>query len=300
MKGINIEQLDRYCLISDNETEKAVLNYLWNVIDKAPFENYFNVVSMDRYACNILKYLKLACFISFFIRASDIVWNYDEPDPDRSYSFREYLEKKISDDEEINPYYLNVIRDCLQYHGLIELPDFNIKDYQREIEVNGKIEYRLDDHAYKVGKYAYFMELKKCFSVHDYLKSLHINTLTVLFSNIVDSEAAHGLANSLFAPTNKSEEDESKKNYPEEGTIDAEIEEAMEFSNEYLDFIDEAEHSEEDEDNYDDDDYLEDYEHEFTSADDFVEFLVKHADELLPSATYSMVDLYSFLNGDMD
>lgn len=83
----------------------------------------------------------------------------------------------------------------------------------------------------------------------------------MLFSNICGTEEAQALANSIYSP--------------ETSDDIAPDEESNEFN--------------------------EDYEHEFDSQEDFLEFLVQHADELIPKAPTSIqCHLYSYLNGDCD
>jgi hypothetical protein len=248
MYQLDIQKIDSNFSLTDSKTEAAVLHYLWNVVQNIPVEDYLKDAAQDENVSTTLAYLRLAAFVPFFLGASDIVWEYDDGS-DRIYSFYDNLKERVIDDTLILPHTLNVIKNCLQKKGLINKSDFD-----------GTIE---DKDVYEHEKWSFFCDLADGFSVRKYLiKSVGINTLTMLFSNIGNSTDAQNLADSIYAPE----------------TADDDIE---------------------DED--DDDFYDEDYRHEFESPDDFVEFLVEHTDELIPIApTYIQCHLYSFLNGDSD
>lgn len=245
MIKLDIDKIDSKFMLTENSTENAVLSYLWDIIQNVPVEEYLQEAAKDANVSTTLAYLRLSLFVPFFLRASDIVWEFDDGG-DRTYSFNDYFKLLIVDDEQIKPYTLNVIKNCLQKQNLINLSDFDVS-----IE---------DEDFYNEEKWSFFNELAYCFSVQNYLKSVHINTLTVLFSNITDTEDAQNLANSIYAPIND----------------DAPF-------------------------GLDEDSAENEYEHEFESKDEFVEFLVKYADKLIPKApTYTQCHLYSYLNGDCD
>ncbi len=300
MKMIDIEKLNRDLMISDNDTEAAVLSYLWDVVQNVPVEDYLKEADKDDNVSSTLTYLRLYCFVPFFIRASDIVWDYDG---DRTYSFIDDLREKIVDDDFIKPYTLNVIKKSLQKQGLTELSDFDLSPEE-------------DEDFYNNEKWDYFCQLSYCFDVRDYLKSVGINALTILFSNITDSDDAQNLANSIYAPQNEpeasSESSSSEDNCSQSreefyASLSGEETDPFDAEPDELDEFDEFELSHQDleldEDSYDTDDEEEDeeYEHEFASQDEFVEFLVEHADELIPMApTFTQCHLYEFINGDSD
>ncbi|SFS33061.1 hypothetical protein SAMN02910357_00177 [Succinivibrio dextrinosolvens] len=326
MQELDINKIDRQFMLTENSTENAVLNYLWNIIQNVPVEDYLQEAATDENVSNTLAYLRLACFIPFFLRASDIVWDFDDGG-DRAYSFNDNLRELVLDDELINPYTLNIIKNCLQNKGLINLSDFD-----------ALID---DEYFYNDEKWSFFKALADCFSVRKYLKSLHINDLTVLFSNICDNEDAQNLANSVYAPGNMLDAEENNSSNSIDNHMDYDINEDLVFTKEDepafldcdldelplsqddLDFTDESEESESSnsvdggiepdaestthkshddvDQSYESECEDEYYVHEFDSQDDFVEFVVQHSDELFPKAPTSIqCHLYSFLNGDCD
>lgn len=280
MIDLNIDELDRKLMITESDFERAVLKYLWNYVVNAPVEDYLKDAEKDENVSTTLTYLRFAVFIPYFLRASDIVWDYDEGG-DRTYSFKDYFKQLVIDDELIKPYTLNIIKNCLEKEGLINLDDFD-----------APID---DEYFYNDEKWFYFNDLAECFNVRNYLKSLHINDLTVLFSSITDTADAQNLANMLYANEAKTQSDKQEIiSSTEERYFDPDLGEYIELSNDDLDFNDE-------EDEEDDDDYPEEYEHEFASDDEFVEFIAQHTNELFPSSpTYTQCHLYSYLNGDCD
>ena len=245
MYQIDIQKLDHKYMITEGETEAAVFTYLWDIVQNVPVEDYLKDADKDENVSITLSYLRLASFVPFFLRASDIVWDFDDGG-DRTYSFNDNLRQLVIDDEVIKPYTLNVIKNCLQNQGLI-----NLSDFDAPID---------DEYFYNDEKWSFFKDLADCFSSQKYLKSLHINDLTVLFSSITDTEEAQNLANHLFSPI----DDEAPVGFDDENAD-------------------------------------EDYVHEFDSQDEFVEFVMKHSDELFPKDPTSIqCHLYSFLNGDCD
>jgi len=280
MIDLNIDELDRKLMITESDFERAVLKYLWNYVVNAPVEDYLKNAENDENVSTTLTYLRFAVFIPYFLRASDIVWDYDEGG-DRTYSFKDYFKQLVIDDELIKPYTLNIIKNCLEKEGLINLDDFD-----------APID---DEHFYNKEKWSFFNDLADCFNVVNYLTSLHINDLTVLFSSITDTADAQNLANMLYANEAKTQSDKQEIiSSTEERYFDPDLGEYIELSNDEPDFNDE-------EDEEDDDDYPEEYEHEFASDDEFVEFIALHTNELFPSSpTYIQCHLYSYLNGDCD
>lgn len=326
MQELDINKIDRQFMLTENSTENAVLNYLWNIIQNVPVEDYLQEAATDENVSNTLAYLRLASFVPFFLRASDIVWDFDDGG-DRTYSFNDNLRELVIDDKVIKPYTLNIIKNCLQKQGLI-----NLSDFDAPID---------DEYFYNDEKWSFFKDLADCFSARKYLKSLHINDLTVLFSNICYTEDAQNLANSVYAPGNMldAEENESPNSIDnnmdyvpnedlvftekdEHAFLDPDLDE-LPLSQDDLDFTNESQASESS-DSVDggiepyaesttdkshdavDESYESDYEdeyyvHEFDSQDDFVEFVMQHSDELFPKAPTSIqCHLYSFLNGDCD
>ena len=326
MYQIDIQKLDHKYMITEGETEAAVFTYLWDIVQNVPVEDYLEEVEKNVDVSKTLAYLRLASFVPFFLRASDIVWDFDDGG-DRTYSFNDNLRELVIDDEAIKPYTLNVIKNCLQKQGMI-----NLSDFDAPID---------DEYFYNDEKWSFFKDLADCFSVRKYLKSLHINDLTVLFSNICDNEDAQNLANSVYAPGNMLDAEENEPSnsidnhmdydpnedlvFPEEDEqffLDCDLDE-LPLSQDDLDFSDESQDSEYSEsvdsgvepdaestsdklqdsvdESYESDYEDEDYVHEFDSQDDFVEFVVQHSDELFPKApTYIQCHLYSYLNGDCD
>lgn len=275
MIDLNIDELDRELMITQSDFERAVLKYLWNYVVNAPVEDYLKDAEKDENVSTTLTYLRFAVFIPYFLRASDIVWDYDDGGS-RTYSFKDEFQKLVIDDELIKPYTLNIIKKCLEKAGLINLDDFD-----------APID---DEDSYNEDKWFYFNDLANCFNVRNYLKSLHINDLTVLFSSITNTADAQNLANMLYANEDKSQSDKQElisstvKRY-----FDPDLGKYIELSNDELDFNDE------------DDDYPEEYEHEFASNDEFVEFIAQHNNELFPSSpTGIQSHLYLYLNGDCD
>ena len=298
MKMIDIEKLNRDLMISDNDTEAAVLSYLWDVVQNVPVEDYLKEADKDENVSTTLAYLRLYCFVPFFIRASDIVWDYDG---DRTYSFIDDLKEKVVADDFIKPYTLNVIKNCLQKQGLTELSDFDLSPEE-------------DEDFYNNEKWDYFCQLSYCFDIRDYLKSVGINALTILFSNITDSDDAQKLANRIYAFQNQPESGSSESSSSEDSCSEYIEEAGSSISLETIDQYEEGRDEpflngmsnddpdfDEESDDPDDEDEDEEYEHEFASQDEFVEFLVEHADELIPlSPTFTQCHLYEFLNGDCD
>ena len=326
MQELDINKIDRQFMLTENSTENAVLNYLWNIIQNVPVEDYLQEAATDENVSNTLAYLRLASFVPFFLRASDIVWDFDDGG-DRTYSFNDNLRELVIDDKVIKPYTLNIIKNCLQKQGLI-----NLSDFDAPID---------DEYFYNDEKWSFFKDLADCFSARKYLKSLHINDLTVLFSNICYTEDAQNLANSVYAPGNMLDAEENESSNPIDNQMDYDTNEDLVFTEEDgkaflgldldelplsqddLDFTNESQASESS-DSVDggiepyaesttdkshdavDESYESDYEdeyyvHEFDSQDDFVEFVMQHSDELFPKAPTSIqCHLYSFLNGDCD
>ena len=313
-------------MITDGETEAAVFSYLWDIVQNVPVEDYLKDADKDENVSSTLAYLRLATFVPYFLRASDIVWDFDDGG-DRTYSFNDSLRELVIDDELIKPYTLNIIKNCLQKQGLI-----NLSDFDAPID---------DEYFYNDEKWSFFKDLADCFSVRKYLKSIHINDLTVLFSNICDNEDAQNLANSVYAPGNMLNAEGKESSNSIDNQMDYEPNEDLVFTeeddqsflgldlNEFplsqddLDFMDESQDSESSDSvdggiepdaesttdkSHDDVDQSyesecedEYYVHEFDSQDDFVEFVVQHSDELFPKAPTSIqCHLYSFLNGDCD
>ena len=326
MYQIDIQKLDHKFMITDGETEAAVFSYLWDIIQNVPVEDYLKDADNDDNVSTTLAYLRLATFVPYFLRASDIVWDFDDGG-DRTYSFNDSLRELVIDDELIKPYTLNIIKNCLQKQGLI-----NLSDFDAPID---------DEYFYNDEKWSFFKDLADCFSVRKYLKSIHINDLTVLFSNICDNEDAQNLANSVYAPGNMLNAEEKESSNSIDNQMDYEPNEDLVFTEEDdqsflcldldefplsqddLDFMDESQDSESSDSvdggiepdaesttdkSHDDVDQSyesecedEYYVHEFDSQDDFVEFVVQHSDELFPKAPTSIqCHLYSFLNGDCD
>lgn len=300
MEDISIENLDQKLMISDNDTEAALLSYLWYVVQKVPVEDYLKDADKDENVSSTLDYLRLYCFVPFFIRASDIVWDYDT---DRIYSFIDYIKEKVLDDNIIKPYTINVIKNCLQEQGLIELSDFDISAEE-------------DEDFYNHEKWDFFKQISYRFEVRDYLKSVGLNALTMLFSNITNSEDTQNLANSLYAPQNEPEasssESSSAKDHRSESreelysSLSGEETDPFDAEPDELDEYDEFELSHQDleldEDSYGtDEEEDEEYEHKFASLDDFIEFIIQHADELIPLApNFTQCHLYEFIKGDSD
>lgn len=313
-------------MITDGETEAAVFSYLWDIVQNVPVEDYLKDADNDDNVSTTLAYLRLATFVPYFLRASDIVWDFDDGG-DRTYSFNDSLRELVIDDEQIKPYTLNIIKNSLQKQGLI-----NLSDFDAPID---------DEYFYNDEKWSFFKDLADCFSVRKYLKSIHINDLTVLFSNICDNEDAQNLANSVYAPGNMLNAEEKESSNSIDNQMDYEPNEDLVFTEEDdqsflgldldefplsqddLDFMDESQDSESSDSvdggiepdaesttdkSHDDVDQSyesecedEYYVHEFDSQDDFVEFVVQHSDELFPKAPTSIqCHLYSFLNGDCD
>lgn len=300
MEDISIENLDQKLMISDNDTEAALLSYLWYVVQKVPVEDYLKDADKDENVSSTLDYLRLYCFVPFFIRASDIVWDYDT---DRIYSFIDYIKEKVLDDNIIKPYTLNVIKNCLQEQGLIELSDFDISAEE-------------DEDFYNHEKWDFFKQISYRFEVRDYLKSVGLNALTMLFSNITNSEDTQNLANSIYSTKNEPEASSSESSSSEDNcsqsrkefyaSLSGEETDPFDAEPDELDEYDEFELSHQDfardEDSYDtDEEEDEEYEHKFASMDDFIEFIIQHADELIPLApTFTQCHLYEFIKGDSD
>ena len=305
MYQIDINELDRDFMITESDTEAAVLDYLWDVVQNVPVEDYLKEeAEKDNNVSTTLTLLRLAVFAPFFIRASDIVWDYDSG-YGRTDSFYDNLREIITDDDLIKPYTLNVIKNCIQKQGLTDLSDFDVSEEE-------------DEDFYNNEKWDFFIQLSYCFGVRDYLKSVSINALTILFSNINDTDDAQNLANRIYDPKNAQEasssESSSAKDHRSESreelysSLSGKETDPFDAEPDELDEFDEFELTHQDldldEDSYDTDDEEEDeeeYKHEFASSNDFVEFLVQHADELIPMApTFTQCHLYEFINGDSD
>ena len=217
MHQIDIQNLDHKYMITESETEAAVFTYLWDIVQNVPVEDYLKDADKDENVSITLSYLRLASFVPFFLRASDIVWDFDDGG-DRTYSFNDNLRQLVIDDEVIKPYTLNVIKNCLQNQGLI-----NLSDFDAPID---------DEYFYNDEKWSFFNDLANCFNVRNYLKTLHINDLTVLFSSITDNEDAQNLANRLYAPI----DDEAPLGFDEDNS-EVEYEHEFAYEDDFVEFI---------------------------------------------------------------